>query len=253
MSYSILIVDDDNILCKELAEILSEDYEVTYVLSPSQALSLLDSPNSIDIIIMDVRLPEMNGISLLKTVKSRHSSIPVIMMTAYGSKETIVNSLRSCADDFVEKPLNIEELNNRIDVLLGEKRESGEFIDDMDYIKYYIAKNIDKKVELKDIARIMGYSTKYMSRLFKEETGRTFNRFRMGIKMEKAKELLSHSENQIKSIAYEIGYENAESFVRVFKKHTGLTPSEYREQITPSPHSIQSSGSSTPLSVSGEK
>ena len=69
-----------------------------------------------------------------------------------------------------------------------------------------------------------------MSRLFKQETGTNFNDYRLELKMEKAKEYLKSTDLRIKQIAYEIGYENSESFVRIFKRKTGLTPSRYRNR-----------------------
>ena len=87
-------------------------------------------------------------------------------------------------------------------------------------------------MELEDIAALLGYSPKYMSRLFKQKTGSNFNVYRTKIKMEKAKGYLLNTDHRIKNIAFDIGYENSESFVRTFKKQTGLTPTEYRKQFT---------------------
>jgi AraC-like DNA-binding protein len=153
-------------------------------------------------------------------------------MTGYGSKAVILDSMRNKADDFIEKPVNPEEILEVVEKLLQSKRDTKEFSRDIDYVKYYIRKNIDKNVELEDIANIMGYSTKYMSRLFKQETGTNFNDYRLELKMEKAKEYLENTDLRIKQIAYEIGYENSESFVRIFKRKTGFTPSQYRNRTT---------------------
>ena len=151
-------------------------------------------------------------------------------MTGYGSKEVVLDSMRSKADDFIEKPVDPKELLRIVDERLLTNRDRKEFNRDIDYVKYYIKKNIDKNVELEDIANIMGYSTKYMSRLFKQETGINFNDYRLELKMAKAKEYLKSTDLRIKQIAYEIGYENSESFVRIFKRKTGLTPSQYRNR-----------------------
>lgn len=229
MPYSILIVDDDRVFCEELGEIL-EDYEVKTALDPKDAMTILNQPNGIDLVLLDVRLPGMKGTQLLKIIKERYPDLPVIMMTAYGSKDVVITSMRNKTDDFIEKPIDIGQLNDMIDRLLITKRGLQSFSKDIDYIKYYIKKNINKKVEIDDIAAIMGYSPKYMSRVFKQETGMRFNDYRLQLKIEKAKEYLEITDYRIKHIAYDLGYENSESFVRIFKKRTGLTPSEYRKQ-----------------------
>jgi YesN/AraC family two-component response regulator len=231
VAYSILIVDDDRIFCEEMNELLC-DYRTRVALTPTEALSILDEPNEFDLAFLDVRLPEMKGTELLKIIKSRYPDIFVVIMTGYGSKAVILDSMRNKADDFIEKPVNPEEILEVVEKLLQSKRDTKEFSRDIDYVKYYIRKNIDKNVELEDIANIMGYSTKYMSRLFKQETGTNFNDYRLELKMEKAKEYLENTDLRIKQIAYEIGYENSESFVRIFKRKTGFTPSQYRNRTT---------------------
>jgi two-component system response regulator YesN len=152
------------------------------------------------------------------------------MMTAYGSKDVIITSMRNDTDDFIEKPIDIGQLKAMVRDQLGRKKGTKQFDSDMDYIKYYIDKNIDKKVEMEHIASIMGYSTKYMSRVFKQETGMKFNEYRLQRKIEKAKEYLETTDYRIKQIAYELGYENSESFVRIFKKRTGFSPAVYRKK-----------------------
>lgn len=231
MAYSLLIIDDDRIFCEELSEILS-DYTSRFVLSPSEALEYLKRPNDIDLILLDIRLPEMKGTEFLKILKARYPDILIIIMTSYFSKESLITALRNRADDFIEKPFDIEELKRMIDRLLKGKRDSSNFSDNMEYIRYYILKNLDKNVQLADLAETMGYSAKYMSRLFKQQSGVGFSDYKTDIKIERAKELLEKTDYRIKRIAYELGYENSESFVRIFKKRTGTTPSRYRGSVT---------------------
>jgi YesN/AraC family two-component response regulator len=207
-----------------------DEYRITIAGSPKEALDILETPNGIDLMLLDVRLPGMKGTDLLKIVKQRYPEIVVIMMTAYGSKDVIITSMRNDTDDFIEKPVDIKQLKAMIREQLERKQGNKQFDSDMDYIKYYIDKNIDKKVEMEHIASIMGYSTKYMSRVFKQETGMKFNEYRLQRKIEKAKEFLETTDYRIKQIAYELGYENSESFVRIFKKRTGLSPAVYRKK-----------------------
>jgi two-component system, response regulator YesN len=229
--YSILVVDDDSIFCDELEESL-EEYKITSVCEPNNALEILEQPNDIDLMLLDVRLPKMKGTDLLKIIKDRYPGIFIIIMTGYAGKDVILESMRGKADDFIEKPLNVDTLKKMIQQLLASKRNCGVFKRDIDYVQYYIEKNCDKKVELEDIAALLGYSPKYMSRLFKQKTGINFNKYKTKIKMEQAKHYLENTDKQIKNIAFKIGYENSESFVRTFKKQNGLTPTEYRKQFT---------------------
>jgi AraC-like DNA-binding protein len=77
---------------------------------------------------------------------------------------------------------------------------------------------------------VVHLSPKYLSRLFKQEAKVGFNQFRLGVKMEKAKELLKSSDYNVSQISYKIGYQNVESFIRCFKNATNCTPSQYRKK-----------------------
>lgn len=85
-------------------------------------------------------------------------------------------------------------------------------------------------LSLEDISAEFGVSSSYFSRIFREETGVTFVAYRTILRMEKAAALLTVPGNSISSIAFEVGYNDATHFIRTFKKHTGMSPSDYRKQ-----------------------
>jgi YesN/AraC family two-component response regulator len=78
------------------------------------------------------------------------------------------------------------------------------------------------------VANSVCLSPKYLSRFFKQETGENFNQYRLRVKVEKAKEFLKNTSNTIEQISDKMGYQNIESFIRVFKKFTNHTPTTYR-------------------------
>jgi two-component system, response regulator YesN len=100
----------------------------------------------------------------------------------------------------------------------------------IDKIKLYIEKNYEKVFNLNDISKIVFLSPKYLSKLFKEETGICFNEYKLDVKIRYAKELLDNSGNNIDQISFKLGYKKPESFIKIFKKITNLTPTEYRNQ-----------------------
>jgi DNA-binding NtrC family response regulator len=107
---NLLIVDDE----KGYREVLSavfgaEGYTVATAESGSAAVKHLDS-HSVDVIVSDVRMPDMDGIELLKNVRSIDADIGMILMTAFGTIDTAREAFKLGADDFVQKPFNNEEL-----------------------------------------------------------------------------------------------------------------------------------------------
>jgi AraC-like DNA-binding protein len=77
----------------------------------------------------------------------------------------------------------------------------------------------------------MFLSPKYLSKIFKEQTGICFNEYKLNVKMKYAKELLVNTGYNIDQIAYKLGYKKVESFNKIFKKITHLTPTKFRSQM----------------------
>ena len=111
---SILVVDDESSMRQLLEIALSkEGYRVTAAHSGENAITRLKK-DSYDLVISDIRMPDMTGVEVLRYVKELNSEIPVIMITAYASTETAVEALRLGAYDYVTKPFKIEELKNTV-------------------------------------------------------------------------------------------------------------------------------------------
>ena len=112
--FSILIVDDEKEMCISLSEILSSSgYRALYTVDPSQVPVFL-SGNSIDLIIMDVRMPKISGIDLLKSIKGKNNRIPIIMISGYTSVESAVLAMKYGALNYYMKPINTAELLREI-------------------------------------------------------------------------------------------------------------------------------------------
>lgn len=110
MTRRILIIEDEETLRESLERVLSkEGYDITSVDSAEAALNLLEG-DSYDLILTDVILPGITGIELLKKVKERSPDQIVVIMTAFASLETAVESLRAGAYDYIIKPVMHEEI-----------------------------------------------------------------------------------------------------------------------------------------------
>lgn len=87
---------------------------------------------------------------------------------------------------------------------------------------------MQEDISLEQLAQNLNYSTAYLSRLIKKETGSTFSELLQELRIQKAKDLLRKSEVKINSVAVQTGYSDISYFISVFKKKTGVTPNEYR-------------------------
>lgn len=229
MSFTVMVVDDNASFRKELSSSLSREYNIVEAADSSAAVQKLKNPNVIDIILLDVVLPGLRGTELLKILKDIDPRVKIIIMTGFGSKKVVVEALRNNADEYLEKPFNITKVIQMINTLLGEKTEE-QTDGPVDKIQYFIHKNPDKNISLNQAAEIVNLSPKYISRLFKEKTGKGFNAYKIENKINIAKSLLENTSYNINEISYKIGYKSSESFVRIFKRITGATPKYFREK-----------------------
>lgn len=114
MGFKILIVDDEQELCISLSEILHEEgYEVLYAIDPSDTIPIL-TRERVDLIIMDIRMPNIGGVSLLRLVKRHSPSMKVIILTGYPSVQNAVLTMKYGAVNFYEKPPNLKQLLNEL-------------------------------------------------------------------------------------------------------------------------------------------
>lgn len=124
MQTNILIADDDTELCELLKEFFeSEDFRVQLAHDGKAALLALEKPG-IDLVVLDVMMPEMNGLDVLRELR-RESRMPVIMLTARGDDLDRILGLELGADDYVAKPCNPRELLARIRAVLRRTGSSG--------------------------------------------------------------------------------------------------------------------------------
>jgi len=241
----ILIVDDDAALRSELRDFF-EGYEVVEASNGMEALALLERANEIVLVILDIMMPGINGLDVLTKIKNSESAPAIIILTGYSSKDVAVEALKGHADDYIEKPIHIEKLSNSVKRLLKvtSVSHSPQFPGvrgKIEKAKHFIERNCYKKITLEEASKAVGMEPKYLSRMFKRCAKTGFSDYKLAVKINKSKELLKAPGYKIKQIARKLGYENAESYIRQFKKITGRLPMEYRRQVT-KPKALRNTG-----------
>ncbi|MCK4966357.1 sigma-54-dependent Fis family transcriptional regulator, partial [bacterium] len=114
MKYKIMIVDDDQFIRNSLMNVFtSKGYDIVSCGDGKTALERVDVEFP-DLMLLDIKLGDMNGLDVLKQIKSKHSELPVVMITAYTDVNTVVSAMRTGAYDYLEKPLDLD----RIDIVI---------------------------------------------------------------------------------------------------------------------------------------
>ena len=123
---TILVADDEELARRSLSELLQEEgYQVHEAADGTTALQLLDEID-FDLILSDITMPGADGIAVLKKVRETHPQTMVMLMTAYASVDTVVEALRLGAQDYLLKPLLLEDVLNKVRRLLEYKQQAWE-------------------------------------------------------------------------------------------------------------------------------
>ena len=110
MSKKILICDDEEGIRESLKLILGDHYEMILAENGEQCLACLKNAKDIGLVLLDIKMPQVNGLDVLKQIKDRHPVIPVIIVTGYKSVETAGQAVRLGASGYIVKPFESDEI-----------------------------------------------------------------------------------------------------------------------------------------------
>jgi nitrogen regulation protein NR(I) len=107
----ILIVDDDPILCRSLKKALVRSgYSVESCEKGLDALKWIRKYSNINLVLLDMKLPDISGLEIIRKIKAEYIKIPIIMITAYGTEESVIEAIKAGAYDYIHKPFDLNEL-----------------------------------------------------------------------------------------------------------------------------------------------
>src|SRR5271157_232244 len=129
MYAKVLLVDDEAHFVETLAKRLSKrDLTILKAFSGAEALQKLDKDSDIDIVVLDVKMPGMNGIETLKAIRNVHPLVEVIMLTGHATVESGIEGMRWGALDYLMKPCDIEVLMVKVREAKAKKNKQEEKI-----------------------------------------------------------------------------------------------------------------------------
>lgn len=238
--YRIMLIDDEQ-SARNLIR-ASVDWESLGMEVVGEAASGIEAINTIDDIkpdlaFVDISMPFMDGIEFTDIATSRYPNLLIIIMTAYDKFEYAQQCVRLPVFDYLLKPIVRDEVFATLKraVVKLDGLPSRPFADvsdpndetDIDQIKHYIKEHYsDSKLNLTSVAQLFGFSSSYLSRKFKTETGKNFVEYLTECRMEKAIELARKNQKMFCTSA-EVGIPDPSYFGRCFKKYTGITYSDF--------------------------
>jgi two-component system response regulator YesN len=266
LSCHVMIIDDEDWIREGLSEHIDwERLQLTMMgafKDGEEALRYLEQA-PIDLILSDIRMPNMNGLELLRWLRNTASANPkllrtkVIFLSGYGDFGYAQEALRLGAIDYLLKPADLEEIENalakaksiwlkeieledKLAALSGDyeryERNSKESIEPTSHLVKralrLISERYAEELQLSQIAEELFVTPNYLSRLFRQETGLSFSDHLSQIRLKKACEMLVTSPMKIYQVGEAVGYPNSRYFSEWFQKQTGMAPGDYRNRHT---------------------
>ena len=250
--YTILLVEDNKDIAIFIRSIFPNNkYNIVYCSNGEDAYKLVESTVP-DIIITDIIMPKKNGIELIKDIKTSSllNHIPIIIISAKNRNEDIYEGLKVGADTYLAKPFQPEELKIRVNNLLASRNlliekyrrtvlkedknsdirdevsANAEFLRLATDLIYREMKNPDFTPTM--LSEELAISMSQLNKKLNAITGYPTSTYILQVKLSNAKKLLSNESKTIGEIAAECGIYDVNYFSRVFKRHTGFTPTQFR-------------------------
>lgn len=239
-------MEDEKIIRESLRKLDWDSIQIEVVETFNNGETALEYARNypVDIALVDVRMPVMDGVEFAKKVKEEGMDIAIVCQSGYSDYSYLRECMQYGVRDYLLKPTDKNELFQIMSKLVLEKSEqhntAGTPLDingneesvnhKILRAKEYMLKNYKKAIRLIDVANFLELNPAYFSRIFRQKTGVCFVDYLAEIRINKAIELLKNSNMNISEIAEEVGFVRSRYFTEIFKKRKGMTPSEYRNR-----------------------
>jgi two-component system response regulator YesN len=241
---SVLIVDDEELSRIAVRKLLSRLFPGALLageaengrLAVEMALSLRP-----DIVLMDIRLPAMNGIDAAKAILAVLPDTRIVVLSAYDSFGFAQRAINIGVCGYLLKPVTEADFSAVFGKALAEAAAPGETAVERvaparprgkrAEIEGAIASLPLPELGLERVAERVGMNPQHLSRLFKELFGERFVEYSTGLRIEAAKAALADTDVTVEELCRRLGWTDAAHFTKVFKERTGLTPKAYARRL----------------------
>jgi two-component system response regulator YesN len=243
--YKVALIDDEDIIVEGLKEVVNwEEYECVVAATASNAEEGAAVIREVkpDIIFMDIKMPDQDGLSLLAGLRSEFPDMRVTVLTGHRDFDYAQQAINLGVSRFLLKPSRMDEIHEALSFMTralaesgvgsGEEPESAADGASASFVvrqaEKYIREHYDEKLTLSAVSDKCYVSQWHLSKLLHKHLNKNFYNVINEIRIAKAKELLMDPSLTITGICEMVGYNDPTHFSKVFKRITGISANEYR-------------------------
>lgn len=239
---NILVIDDEQGILDSIEELFNDTFNVYKAKDGKEGLDLFKSL-PINLVMLDLKLPGMEGLDVLRHIREFSKTVPVIVLTAHST----IERAERCADlmvyGYIRKPFDSFDLLKRVRERLNENTDMADIETNHSIfasanglsnpIKQsvkFINNHFRKPIGSKDVAAQILVSREYIGKKFKKELGHSINEYINRLRIEKSKQLLLQNRDiKLSQVSHQLGFKSESHFLRIFKKYTGMTPNAFKK------------------------
>ncbi len=253
--YRVIIVDDEKLIRSSIEKRINWEKLGLSIAGMAgngyEALELITAQKP-DIVLVDIRMPLMDGLSLIKeTYRRGYENIHFVIISGYNDFSYARQAIKLGVSDYIQKPVEEKELESTLQQIIQKierleklpathtssrvselvyQKECSSGMELVSQICDYIETNYRYNLGLKEIASQFHLNPSYLSQMFKEKSGKKLTQHIEEVRIDKAKFLMETENLNVNEVALRVGYADANYFSKVFRKCEGCTPSQYLEK-----------------------
>ena len=246
--YDVVLVDDEQIILTGLSRVFPwARYHCRVVDTAAdgqQGLATIRARRP-QILLTDIRMPNMDGLSMIAALKSEFPDLQITVLTAFRDFDYAQQAIRLGVCRYLLKPSRMKELHEAVEAMTaalgapqepetaqadcGDGGEAGGFV--ARAAERYIQEHCTEHLSLADVAEHVYVSQWHLSKLINRHLKQSFFDLLNQCRIQRSREMLANPAYKVNEIAYAVGYADVAHFSRVFKRTTGKTPMEYRGEL----------------------
>ncbi|HHX38156.1 MAG TPA: response regulator [Clostridiaceae bacterium] len=240
--WHIVIVDDEPIIADGLAKLIrhidADSYETKTFRDANEAYGYLrENWKAADLLITDIRMPQMSGLELIAKAQKLNPAIPCAVLTGFSEFSYAKTAIDLGVVSYLVKPVEMQELKKLLSRLVMTDKNTGAEAKitrtDLSRETLFMKREAENNYcnfDMGEITEQLQLSRDYLFRLYKKETGRNLMDYLVDVRIQKAKEFLMQlGKYKVYEVSEMVGYVDYAYFTKIFKKKTGVSPKKYQK------------------------